>query len=106
MAKREMKAKKSGAESWTERASLQKGVITVSICGSKNGLEVYEDVKFVRVTSKRYNLLIMADYMPVIGEIEGSVFFRTDKEEYRRENLKGYFMHKNNRFSCMLESEE
>lgn len=85
--------------------SGETGRIRVSICGSKNGLEVYENVAFVRVVSRRYNLLIMADYMPVIGEIEGSVFFRTDEEEYRRENLKGYFMHKNNQFSCMLESE-
>lgn len=84
---------------------MQEGKITVRICGKENGLEVYERVNFVRVKSKRYNLLIMADYMPVIGEIEGCVFFRTEKEEYQRENLKGYFMHKKNQFSLMLETE-
>lgn len=84
---------------------MQEGKITVRICGRENGLEVYEGVHFVRVKSKRYNLLIMADYMPVIGEIEGSVFFRTEKEEYSREHLKGYFMHKKNQFSLMLAAE-
>ena len=56
-------------------------------------------------SSKRYNLLIMADYLPIIGELEGDVFFRTAEKEYQRENLKGYFMHKNNEFSLMLKSE-
>ena len=27
------------------------------------------------------------------------------EKEYQRENLKGYFMHKNNEFSLMLKSE-
>jgi len=84
----------------------QEGKIHVRICGRENGLEEYEKVSFVRVISKQYNLLIMADYLPIIGEVEGSVFFRTAEEEYRRENIKGYFMHKNNEFSLMLKQEE
>lgn len=88
-----------------EELSQKEGKISVRICGRENGLEVYDNVKFVRVISKRYNLLIMADYMPMIGELDGSVFFRTEETEYKRENLKGYFMHKNNEFSLMLEKE-
>ena len=84
----------------------QEGKIYVRICGRENGLEEYEQVNFVRVISKKYNLLIMADYLPIIGEVEGSVFFRTVETEYRRENIKGYFMHKNNEFSLMLQQEQ
>ena len=87
-------------------ASGQEGKITVRICGKEKGLEVFEHVNFIRVKSRQYNLLIMADYMPVIGEVEGSVFFRTKKEEFSRDHLKGYFMHKKNQFSLMLESED
>lgn len=83
----------------------REGKILVKICGKENGLEEYENVNFIRIISRRYNLLIMSDYLPVIGELEGSVFFRTAKREYRRENLKGYFMHKNNEFSLMLREE-
>ncbi len=88
-----------------EKERLRTGKILVRICGKDHGLEEYEKVCFVRVTSKRYNLLIMADYLPIIGELEGDVFFRTAEKEYQRENLKGYFMHKNNEFSLMLKSE-
>lgn len=88
-----------------EEISSEKGRITVRICSREYGLERYENVKFIRVVSKRYNLLIMADYMPMIGDLEGSVFFIADGKEYKREHLKGYFMHKKNEFSLMLEKE-
>lgn len=98
------KAKQNSAS--PEKEYLQReGKIRVRICSREKGLEEYEQIHFVRVISKGYNLLIMADYLPVIGEIEGSVFFRDAQEEYKRENLKGYFMHKNNEFSLMLEKE-
>lgn len=97
--------KKEKVISREEELSQKEGKIQVRICGRERGLEVYEKVKFVRVVSKRYNLLIMADYLPVIGELNGDVFFRDGEREYRREGLKGYFMHKKNQFSLMLESE-
>lgn len=88
-----------------EELSSREGRITVRLCGRERGLEEFTNVNFVRVVSRRYNLLIMADYLPVIGELDGSISFRNAQEEYSRDNLKGYFMHKNNTFSLMLESE-
>lgn len=85
---------------------IKEGKILVRICSIENGLEEYEKVHFVRVISKRYNLLIMQDYLPIIGEIEGSVYFRTDDAEYQRDYVTGYFMHKYNEFSLMLKDEE
>ena len=98
------RGEKKREESGMPEAVSIEGKICVRICGREKGLEVYEKVNFVRVISKRYNLLIMADYLPIIGEIEGSVFFRTADQEYRKEHIKGYFMHKNNEFSRMLKS--
>lgn len=83
----------------------REGRILVRICGRNHGLEEYEQVNFVRIISKRYTLLIMADYLPVIGEVEGSIFFRTAEREYQKCQIKGYFMHKNNEFSLMLKQE-
>lgn len=99
------KRKKEKGISRGEELSREEGRIQVRICGRERGLEIYEKVKFVRVVSRRYNLLIMADYLPVIGELDGFVFFRDGEREYKREGLKGYFMHKKNQFSLMLESE-
>ena len=45
----------------------------VKVFDMKNGLVEYENVKSVRIVSKDYNLLIMKDYMPIIGEINGNV---------------------------------
>ncbi len=105
MAEKKRKKQKQDSPEMTKTFSEDEGKILVRICGREKGLEEYEKVSFVRVISKGYNLLIMADYLPIIGQLEGSIFFRTGKEEYGREHLKGYFMHKNNQFSLMLESE-
>lgn len=90
----------SGAE---ESAYGEKGDLTVRICGREKGMEIYEGVSFVRVRSSRYNLLIMKDYLPVLGRIEGDISFRSREDTYERENVQGFFMHKNNVFSLMLE---
>ena len=47
--------------------------IKVRIFDMKQGLTEYENIKTIRIISKDYNLLIMKDYMPIIGEIVGSV---------------------------------
>lgn len=67
-----------------------------------NGLVEYEDVKIVRITSKDYNLLIMKDYLPIIGEIEGNVDIKSDKEEVNLKNIKAFYMNSNNEFNLMV----
>ena len=56
-----------------------------------NGLEEIENVKYIRIVSKEYNLLIMRDYLPVIGEINGSVEIEGE-ESLKLENIKGYYI--------------
>ena len=66
------------------------------------GLVEYKDVKIVRITSKDYNLLIMKDYLPIIGEIDGNVDIKSDKEEINLKNIKAFYMNSNNVFNLMM----
>ena len=54
---------------------------------SLDGLKEYQNVKIVRIVSKDYNLLIMKDYLPIIGEIEGNVDIKSDNEEINLKNI-------------------
>ena len=47
--------------------------IRVRVFDLNKGLVEYDNVKYIRITSQDYNLLIMEDYLSIIGEIEGSV---------------------------------
>ena len=47
--------------------------IKVRIFDLEKGLVEYEHIKIIRIISKNYNLLVMQDYLPILGEIEGSV---------------------------------
>ena len=42
-----------------------------------------------------YNLLIMKDYVPIIGEIEGNFEVETDKETKELANIRGYYVCQN-----------
>ena len=52
--------------------------IKVKVFDIRNGMRVYDNIKIIRIISKDYNLLIMKDYLPIIGEIEGSVDIKND----------------------------
>ena len=45
----------------------------VKILNIQNGLKTYDKVSIIKIKSKKYNLSIMEDYLPVIGEIDGDV---------------------------------
>ncbi len=68
----------------------------VKIYSLLNGLSVLENVKVIRIKSKDYNLLIMKDYVPIIGEIEGDFEVETDKETKELANIRGYYVCQNN----------
>lgn len=67
-----------------------------------DGLVEYENVKIVRIISKDYNLLIMKDYLPIIGEIEGSVDIKSDEIEVNFKDIKAFYMNSNNEFNLMI----
>ena len=66
------------------------------------GLVEYEHIKIVRIISNDYNLLIMQDYLPIIGEINGSVDIKNEEIEINYKNIKAFYMNSNNVFNLMI----
>ena len=69
--------------------------IKVRIFDMAHGLREYENIKIIRIISKDYNLLIMKDYLPIIGEIEGSVDIKSDSIEMSFKDIKAFYMKQN-----------
>ena len=76
--------------------------IKVRIFDMEHGLREYEDIKIIRIISKDYNLLIMKDYLPIIGEIEGSVDIKNDKVDLSFKDIKAFYMNSENVFNLMI----
>ena len=66
--------------------------IKVRIFDLSKGLVEYEHIKVIRIVSKDYNLLIMEDYLPIIGEINGSVDIKNEEVELNYKNIKAFYM--------------
>ena len=76
--------------------------IKVKIFDIKNGLRVYDNIKIIRIISKDYNLLIMKDYLPIIGEIEGSVDIKNEEVNLSFKGIKAFYMNSDNIFNLMI----
>lgn len=76
--------------------------IKVRIFDMEHGLREYEDIKIIRIISKDYNLLIMKDYLPIIGEIEGSVDIKNDNVDLSFKDIKAFYMNSENVFNLMI----
>jgi len=76
--------------------------IKVRIFSLDKGLIEYEHIKVIRIISKNYNLLIMQDYLPILGEIEGSVDIKNEDIELNYKNIKAFYMNSSNVFNLMI----
>ena len=76
--------------------------IKVKVFDIRNGMRVYDNIKIIRIISKDYNLLIMKDYLPIIGEIEGSVDIKNDEINLSFKDIKAFYMNSNNEFNLMI----
>ena len=74
----------------------------VRIFDLDKGLIEYENIKIIRIISKNYNLLIMQDYLPILGEIDGSVDIKNEEIELNYKNIKAFYMNSNNVFNLMI----
>ena len=81
---------------------MDKSGIKVRIFNIENGLREYKHIKIIRIISKDYNLLIMKDYLPIIGEIEGSVDIKNDEVNLSFKDIKAFYMNSNNEFNLMI----
>lgn len=74
----------------------------VRIFSLDKGLIEYEHIKIVRIISKNYNLLIMQDYLPILGEIEGSIDIKNEDIELNYKKVKAFYMNSGNVFNLMI----
>ena len=80
--------------------------IKVRIFDLKKGLVEYEHIKVIRIISKDYNLLIMQDYLPIIGELEGSIDIKGEDINLSFPKIKAFYMNSNNVFNLMVKEVE
>ena len=74
----------------------------VRIFDLKTGLVEYEHIKIVRIVSKDYNLLIMQDYLPIIGEVDGSIDIKGDDVDISYPKIEAFYMNSGNVFNLMV----
>ena len=84
---------------------MDKNSLTVNVFDLKSGLITYKNVSYIRITSKDYNLLVMLDYIPIIGELQGKVDIKLDQEEIHFNNIKASYINSNNVFNLMIQGE-
>lgn len=77
----------------------------VKILNIRNGLKSYDNVSIIKIKSKKYNLSIMEDYLPVIGEIDGDVEIIALDNFVKLTNIIGYYMLKHNEFKLFIKEE-
>mgnify|MGYP007070039286 CR=1 FL=1 len=78
----------------------------VKVFDMEHGLVVYDDVKSVRIISDDYNLLIMKDYLSILGEINGSVNIKSSTDDVTFDNIRAFYMNSNNIFNLMIKDDE
>lgn len=74
----------------------------VKIFSIAKGLEIFDDIKIIRIKSKDYNLLLMPGYMSLLGEIKGNIDFESDDETFNYEDIVAYYVNSNDEFSLLL----
>ena len=76
--------------------------IRVRVFDLNKGLVEYDNVKYIRITSQDYNLLIMEDYLSIIGEIEGSVDIKGESVDISYRDIRSFYMNSKNVFNLMI----
>lgn len=81
------------------------GKITASVLSIAEGFRTFEQVDMVRIKSEKYTLLIMDDYMPVIGRIDGDVQIVRGDQVCSLESVHGFYTHKKNEFELLIKED-
>ena len=80
--------------------------IKAKVFSIKDGYYETDNLKLIRILSKDYNLAIMEDYLPIIGEVEGNVLLKGDNFEKRYDNINGFYKCSHNEFELIIKSEK
>lgn len=78
----------------------------VRIFDLEKGLTEYEHIKIVRIISTDYNLLIMQDYLPIIGDLDGSIDIKGEDIDISYPKIRAFYMNSNNVFNLMIKEVE
>lgn len=76
--------------------------LKVRIFDMEHGLREYENIEYIRIISKTYNLLIMKDYLPIIGEIDGKISIKSKDVDLKYEDVRAFYMNSDNVFNLMI----
>ena len=78
------------------------GKITATVLGIDEGFQKFEQVDMIRIKSEKYTLLIMDDYMPVIGRIDGMVEIVSGEDTRSFQPIHGFYTHRKNTFELLI----
>ena len=69
-----------------------------------SGIDIKEidKVRIIRVKSDNYNLLVLKDYWPIVGEVNGSISIEGETN-YKYNNIKGFYSLSNNVFYLIIQ---
>ena len=77
----------------------------VKIFTLKKGLRKLEYVSAIRIKSKDYNLLILKDYVAIMGRIEGDFSLEINENIIEYTNVDAYYVNSNNEFNVIIDGE-
>lgn len=90
----------------TKRADIPEpprgGKIKARVIDEVNGLQLLDQIRAVRISSKQYKLLILEDYAPTLGQVEGEVTFLCADREVTFDNIFGFYKHQRNEFTLLI----
>lgn len=92
-------------ENLKEEVTPSVAKMNVKVLNIRNGLKTYDNVSMIKIKSKRYNLSIMEDYLPVIGEVDGDIEIIAIDNFVKLTNIIGYYMLKHNEFKLFVKEE-
>lgn len=76
--------------------------IIAKVLDIENGFATYRNVRAIRIKSKKFTLLVMHNYTPTLGEVDGSVDILVKDDEIHYENIKAYFEFNENKFTLLI----
>ena len=77
----------------------------VKIFTLKKCLRKLEDVSAIRIKSKDYNLLILKDYIAIMGRITGEFSIEVNDDIIEYKDVDAYYVNSNNEFNVIIDGE-
>lgn len=94
------------------KAQIKKEIVDEERVGMKvylfdieNGMREYQDVKMIKLKSSHYQLMILSDHTPLIGELDGTILILNKEEEIKLSHIKGFYSCLDNEFHFIQSGE-